>query len=606
MGDFYEMFYEDALTARARARADADLARRRTPAAARIPMCGVPFHAADGYIARLVRKGFRVAICEQVEDPKKAKGLVRREVVRVVSPGTLTDARLSRGARAGVPDGDRAPGAAGRPRRFGASRCSICRPASSRPPSIAGADGRQALADELAVLRPREILAPAGFDGAAALLGDRASAARRDRRVEAWTFEPEPARARRCSISCRRTASTASASRARRPRCGRRRARRTTCATRRRPTSRTSATITLPHRRRLPDHRPDHAASTSRSSSGSEGGRSRIAAARDRSDGHADGRPAAARTGCCGRSSRSSASSDRLDAVEEFAFRSTERGKLRDTLQARARPRAAGRRAPRSARRPARSGRAAAVARRVPRVRLLLDGAAGAARRSLVAELDDLADVRDAHRAHARSTSRRRSRATAASFATASIPSSTSCATISRAGRQVDRRDGGARARAHRHLARSRSASTASSATTSRSRSRTSHACRPTTSASRRSPAASASSRRRSRSTRRRSSAPTSGSSSASSSSSRRCARASPPRRRASRTPRAALAALDVLAALAETAAVAQLHQAARCTTATSSSPPTRAIPVVERHVAGAFVPNDIDLDGADAAARRS
>jgi hypothetical protein len=55
-------------------------------------MCGVPFHAVDGYLARLVTKGFRVAICEQVEDPKKAKGLVKREVVRVVSPGTLTDA----------------------------------------------------------------------------------------------------------------------------------------------------------------------------------------------------------------------------------------------------------------------------------------------------------------------------------------------------------------------------------------------------------------------------------------------------------------------------------------------------------------------------------
>ena len=90
MGDFYEMFYEDALVARG-ARADADLAlegRRRQG----IPMCGVPHHAADGYVARLVKKGFRVAICEQVEDPQKAKGLVRREVVRVVSPGTLTDA----------------------------------------------------------------------------------------------------------------------------------------------------------------------------------------------------------------------------------------------------------------------------------------------------------------------------------------------------------------------------------------------------------------------------------------------------------------------------------------------------------------------------------
>src|SRR6478752_1550358 len=57
-----------------------------------IPMCGVPHHAVDTYIARLVKKGFRVAICDQVEDPRKAKGLVKREVVRVVSPGTLTDA----------------------------------------------------------------------------------------------------------------------------------------------------------------------------------------------------------------------------------------------------------------------------------------------------------------------------------------------------------------------------------------------------------------------------------------------------------------------------------------------------------------------------------
>ena len=54
-------------------------------------MCGVPFHAADTYIARLVKKGFRVAICDQVEDPRKAKGIVKREVVRVVSPGTFTD-----------------------------------------------------------------------------------------------------------------------------------------------------------------------------------------------------------------------------------------------------------------------------------------------------------------------------------------------------------------------------------------------------------------------------------------------------------------------------------------------------------------------------------
>ena len=95
-------------------------------------MCGVPFHAADGYIARLVKKGFRVAVCEQMEDPKKAKGIVRREVVRVVSPGTLTDvgyldAREPAFLMALVPSSD-APAMV--------SRSSISRPANSRPPSI--------------------------------------------------------------------------------------------------------------------------------------------------------------------------------------------------------------------------------------------------------------------------------------------------------------------------------------------------------------------------------------------------------------------------------------------------------------------------------------
>src|SRR6185312_11701624 len=91
MGDFYEMFYEDALTA-ARALELTLTSRSKDSSGGAIPMCGVPHHAADGYIARLVKKGFRVAVCEQMEDPRKAKGLVRREVVRVVSPGTLTDA----------------------------------------------------------------------------------------------------------------------------------------------------------------------------------------------------------------------------------------------------------------------------------------------------------------------------------------------------------------------------------------------------------------------------------------------------------------------------------------------------------------------------------
>ena len=91
MGDFYEMFYEDALVA-SRALDLTLTSRSKDASGTAVPMCGVPFHAADGYIARLVKKGYRVAICEQIENPKTAKGVVKRDVVRVVSPGTLTDA----------------------------------------------------------------------------------------------------------------------------------------------------------------------------------------------------------------------------------------------------------------------------------------------------------------------------------------------------------------------------------------------------------------------------------------------------------------------------------------------------------------------------------
>src|SRR5262245_15782757 len=91
MGDFYEMFFDDAVQA-ARELELTLTSRAKDANGIAIPMCGVPFHAVDAYIARLVKKGHRVAICEQVEDPRKVKGLVPREVVRVVSPGTLTDA----------------------------------------------------------------------------------------------------------------------------------------------------------------------------------------------------------------------------------------------------------------------------------------------------------------------------------------------------------------------------------------------------------------------------------------------------------------------------------------------------------------------------------
>ena len=91
MGDFYETFYEDAKTA-SRLLGLALTARSKGPSA--VPLAGIPYHALEGYLARLIKAGQRVAICEQVEDPKLAKGVVKRDVVRLVTPGTITEQEL--------------------------------------------------------------------------------------------------------------------------------------------------------------------------------------------------------------------------------------------------------------------------------------------------------------------------------------------------------------------------------------------------------------------------------------------------------------------------------------------------------------------------------
>jgi DNA mismatch repair protein MutS len=202
MGDFYEMFYEDALVA-ARALELTLTSRSKDSSGGSIPMCGVPYHAVDGYLARLVKKGFRVAICEQVEDPKKAKGLVRREVVRVVSPGTLTDAAyldarepaflmaiapaLATGGNRGTSRDDATLEAAGVALIDLSTGEFLCA-------EYVGDAGVQALADEMAVLRPRELVVPADFDlatrlPAVAALGIPTTS------LDAWGFEPEAARA---------------------------------------------------------------------------------------------------------------------------------------------------------------------------------------------------------------------------------------------------------------------------------------------------------------------------------------------------------------------------------------------------------------------------
>ncbi|MDX1556672.1 MAG: DNA mismatch repair protein MutS, partial [Xanthomonadales bacterium] len=92
MGDFYELFYDDAR--KAAALLDITLTTRGESAGAPIPMAGVPFHAIDNYLARLVRKGESAAICEQIGDPAESKGLVERKVVRIITPGTLTEDAL--------------------------------------------------------------------------------------------------------------------------------------------------------------------------------------------------------------------------------------------------------------------------------------------------------------------------------------------------------------------------------------------------------------------------------------------------------------------------------------------------------------------------------
>ena len=92
LGDFYEMFFDDAKIASREL--ELTLTGRDCGEAERAPMCGVPFHSSEGYIGRLIEKGYKVAICEQTEDPALAKGLVKREVVRVVTPGTLLETNL--------------------------------------------------------------------------------------------------------------------------------------------------------------------------------------------------------------------------------------------------------------------------------------------------------------------------------------------------------------------------------------------------------------------------------------------------------------------------------------------------------------------------------
>ena len=94
LGDFYEMFYDDAV--KGAQLLELTLTARNKQSKEKVPMCGVPHHAVQNYIDILVDQGYKVAICEQMEDPKLAKGMVKREVVQLITPGTLVDQTASR------------------------------------------------------------------------------------------------------------------------------------------------------------------------------------------------------------------------------------------------------------------------------------------------------------------------------------------------------------------------------------------------------------------------------------------------------------------------------------------------------------------------------
>ncbi|MGA8220587.1 MAG: DNA mismatch repair protein MutS, partial [Candidatus Acidiferrales bacterium] len=170
LGDFYELFYDDAVMASGLLQIT--LTARNKEKGQAVPMCGVPYHAAENYIARLIRAGHKVAICEQMEEPGPGKKLVRREVIRVLTPGTATGSGLvdakENNYLAAVSRGSAASSAAsvgGRPSgRGGEAAIGLAYVDLStgefRATEFAGEKAEARLRDELGILRPREILLP--------------------------------------------------------------------------------------------------------------------------------------------------------------------------------------------------------------------------------------------------------------------------------------------------------------------------------------------------------------------------------------------------------------------------------------------------------------
>jgi len=154
LGDFYELFFEDAVVAARELQIT--LTSRNKEKDVAIPMCGVPYHAAEGYLSKLLRKGFKVAICEQMEDPKVAKKLVRREVTRVLTPGTALDGSISSEENNFLAALARVSGAVG----LAALDLST---GEFRATEFRGENAERRILEELQQLRPREVLYPSSL-----------------------------------------------------------------------------------------------------------------------------------------------------------------------------------------------------------------------------------------------------------------------------------------------------------------------------------------------------------------------------------------------------------------------------------------------------------
>src|SRR6476620_8026423 len=185
LGDFYELFFEDAVTA-ARELQITLTARNKEKGSA-VPMCGVPYHAAENYIAKLIRKGFKVAVCEQTEDPRLAKKLVRREVTRVVTPGTAADSSLNSEENNFLAAVTQSSDRAG----FAALDLST---GEFRATEFQGPDASRRIQEELQQLRPKEVLYGSSAPLFDRKIGDnRLSAGHAETPLEDWIFAPDHA-----------------------------------------------------------------------------------------------------------------------------------------------------------------------------------------------------------------------------------------------------------------------------------------------------------------------------------------------------------------------------------------------------------------------------